>query len=121
MWYSFHRKTVARKTNRRGSVPCRLRLEALEDRYLLSVNIALNTSRMGFPTPLESDHGWGGGSDQWEIADGQRSYDFWAHGLAFTGGPDGWAGEPGGTRQATIDFGMSQTFNNAVIWWHGQA
>ncbi len=32
-------------------------------------NLALNPDRVGYPHPLESDHGWGGGSDKWEIID----------------------------------------------------
>jgi hypothetical protein len=83
------------------------------------VDLALDTSRSGLPSPLQSDHGWGGGSDIWSIVDGLQSYDSWANGLAFTGGSAGWGGEPGGTRQATIDFGASTTFNDVVLWWHG--
>ena len=69
------------------------------------INIALNPSRVGDPNPLQSDSGWGGGSDKWEIVDGLRSYDFWAHGLAFTGGHATSAGgppwiEPAGVRHA---------------------
>jgi hypothetical protein len=85
------------------------------------VDIALNPTRVGYPTPLESDHGWGGGSDPWEIVDGHESYSEWYHGLAFTGGDNNWGGEPAGPRQATIDFGTARTFNKVVIWQHGSA
>src|SRR5947209_7680435 len=52
-----------------------------------SINLALNLSRTGFPSPAESDNGWGGGTDKWQIVDGIRGYaDTFAHGLAFTGG-----------------------------------
>jgi len=83
-------------------------------------NIAINTKREGYPMPAESDHGWGGGSDKWEIVDGKRTYPGeWAHGLAFTGGRMNWAGEPCGVRQATIDFGDVKTFYKAIVWHHG--
>jgi hypothetical protein len=83
------------------------------------VNLAVNTSLVGNPSPLSSDLGWGGGSNKWEIVDGVRSYSSWAHGLAFTGGASGWGGQPGGLRQATIDFGAPTLFNEVVLWWHG--
>jgi uncharacterized protein (TIGR03437 family) len=88
-------------------------------------NLALNTSRTGYPSPLASDNGWGGGTDKWEIVDGIRAYtDTWAHGLAFTGGHQTAAGgppyiEPCGVRQATIDFGTLLTFDTVIIWHHG--
>ena len=87
-------------------------------------NLALNPDRAGFPTPLQSDHGWGGGSDVWEVVDGRVAYDSWAHGLAFTGGHNGpsggepW-GAPAGPRQATIDFGRALRFDRLVVWNHG--
>jgi hypothetical protein len=89
-----------------------------------AVNRALNSDRAGFPTPVESDHGWGGGADVWELVDGRTSYESWAHGLAFTGGHDGPSGgapwhEPAGVRQATIDFGREVTFDRVVVWNHG--
>src|SRR5262249_57973009 len=118
----YHRRNAS-KGRRISHQP---QLELLEDRTLLSVDLAYNPARTGYPTPLESDRGWGGGSDQWEIVDGQRHYDYWAHGLAFTGGhtgdwnSPGWV-EPAGPRQATIDFGINQTFNEVIIWHHGDA
>jgi hypothetical protein len=121
MFSTLPRRNADKRTGRRVPAPRKPCLEALEDRYLLSVNLALNPSRAGYPNPLESDHGWGGGSDPWEIVDGQRSYSDWAHGLAFTGGPNGWGGESGGMRQATINFGTMETFDKATIWWHGQS
>ena len=84
-----------------------------------SSDVALNTAAAGFPTPLESDHGWGGGNQPWEIVDGKTSYAEWYHGLAFTGGNANWAGEPAGPRQATIDFGQNRTFDKVVLWHHG--
>ena len=86
---------------------------------LTEENIALNPGRTGFPHPLESDDGWGGGSDKWEIVDGLRTYPDWAHGLAFTGGIDGWGGEACGERQATISFGEQEKFSKVIIWHHG--
>lgn len=87
-------------------------------------NLALNPSGTGFPSPLESDRGWGGGSYPWEIVDGLRSYSHWAHGLAFTGGHQTSAGgppwiEPAGWRQATINLGAPKTFGKVIIWHHG--
>lgn len=85
-------------------------------------NLALNTSGSGYPSPLESDRGWGGGSYPWQIMDGLGSYPDWPHGLAFTGGHNGSGGswiEPAGPRQATINFGSVKTFNRVVLWHHG--
>ena len=93
---------------------------------LWGTDLALNATMTGYPSPLESDHGWGGGAHPWEIVDGLREYNHWAHGLAFTGGhtggwnSGGWI-EPAGPRQATIDFGQLETFNKVVIWHHGVA
>ncbi|MBC8249701.1 MAG: hypothetical protein H8E90_08485, partial [Anaerolineales bacterium] len=81
-------------------------------------DIALNPSRSGYPHPLESDSGWGGGSNKWEIVDGVRRYSEWYHGLAFTGGRGAYI-EPCGWRQATIDFGEPKTFNRVLVWHHG--
>lgn len=81
-------------------------------------NIAVNPSRNGFPNPLQSDGGWAGGSDQWEIVDGNRTYSEWYHGLAFTGGSGYYGGSPCGVRQVTIDFGENKTFNKVIIWHH---
>jgi hypothetical protein len=84
-------------------------------------NLAYNRQQTGFPSPLESDRGWGGGSSKWQLVDGQRTYpNEWARGLAFTGGPQKWAGESCGWRQATISFGKLTTFDRVVLWHHGQ-
>lgn len=80
-------------------------------------NLALNPVRSGYPHPLESDDGWGGGKDKWDIVDGMRIYPHWANGLAFTGGWGHWAGPPG-WRQATINFGELKTFNRVIVWHH---
>jgi len=82
-------------------------------------NIALNPAGSGYPSPLESNRGWGGGSYPWEIVDGLRTYPVWYHGLAFTGGDNNWAGDPCGPRQATINFGAHKTFHKVIIWHHG--
>src|SRR2546425_3484244 len=89
-----------------------------------SSDLALNPSRTGYPSPLASDNGWGGGVDKWSIVDGKRQYDNWANGLAVTGGHATSAGgppyiEPAGVRQVTIDFGKSSTFDTVMIWHHG--
>ncbi len=81
-------------------------------------NLALNTSRTGFPHPLESDRGWGGGSDQWGIIDGlQNCPGDWRCGLAFCGGSGNYCGEPAGIYQSTINFGEPVSFNQVVVWW----
>jgi uncharacterized repeat protein (TIGR01451 family) len=92
----------------------------------LYINHALNRAGSGFPSPLESSRGWGGGSYPWEIVDGAHSYNWWAHGLAFTGGhtdsqnpESGGYIESAGVRQATINFGADRTFEKVVIWHHG--
>lgn len=83
-------------------------------------NLAYNRYLSGFPSPLESDRGWGGGSSRWQLVDGQRSYpNEWARGLAFTGGARSWGGESCGWRQVTVDFGKPVTFNRVVLWHHG--
>jgi len=72
-------------------------------------NLALNPSRSGYPSPLESDPGWGGGTDTWDIVDGQNYYAWWAEGLALN---------YGGRRQVTIDLGSVQRFDSVVVWHH---
>jgi hypothetical protein len=86
------------------------------------VDLALNASGSGYPSPLMSDAGWGGGSYPWQILQGHTSYtDTWAHGLAFTGGALGYGGQACGRRQATVDFGDGnpRTFNRVLAWHHG--
>ncbi len=82
-------------------------------------NIARNDAATGYPSPLESDPGWGGGSDPWQIVDGLTVYPSWPGGLAFTGGDNDWDGVPCGPRQATVDFGGNRTFHKVVVWQHG--
>lgn len=82
-------------------------------------NLALNPYRSGFPHPLESDRGWGGGADKWDIVDGIRQEPAWNNGLAFTGGRRPYI-ESCGWRQATINFGVERTFNKIVVWHHGR-
>jgi hypothetical protein len=120
------RDTKAPKRRRPLTRP--LIIELLEDRTTPSqftTNIALNPSASGYPSPLESDRGWGGGAQPWEIVDGQETYAEWYHGLAFTGGhTGGWGSggwvEPAGPRQATIDFGQLKVFDEVVVWHHGE-
>jgi hypothetical protein len=72
------------------------------------VNLALNTSHAGLPSPLESDPGWGGGSYPWDIVDGLRGYsDTWAHGLALA-----WDGQ---AHQSTIAFADAYWFNQVIL------
>jgi hypothetical protein len=79
-------------------------------------DLAVNPTRRGYPHPLESDSGWGGGRDRWDIIDGHRWYPgVWNNGLAFTGGLKPWI-EPCGWRQATIDFGRPVAFDSVVVW-----
>ncbi|WP_282013809.1 hypothetical protein [Marinifilum flexuosum] len=84
----------------------------------LTLNLAENTSRSGYPHPLESDNGWGGGRDKWDIVDGNRSYGYWANGLAFTGGLRPYIA-PCGWRNAVINFGETVRFNHILVWHHG--
>ncbi|HEY3381779.1 MAG TPA: PEP-CTERM sorting domain-containing protein [Vicinamibacterales bacterium] len=78
------------------------------------INLALNPTATGLPSPLESDAGWGGGGGwaggPWEIVDGQRGYPEWYHGLALP-----W---DGGQHQATIALASSSWFNEVIIWHH---
>jgi hypothetical protein len=88
------------------------------------IDLALNPSCSGFPSPLSSDAGWGGGSYPCDLVDGVHSYSTWARGLAFTGGHQDATGgppyiEPAGVRRAVIDFGETKTFQKVVMWWHG--
>jgi hypothetical protein len=89
------------------------------------VNLALNLTCTGLPTPLQSDHGWGGGSNVCELVDGRTFYETWSHALAFTGGHQSaagggpWGGEPAGVRHAVIDFGAPKSFDGVTLWWHG--
>jgi len=85
--------------------------------FAAETNIALNPSGTGYPNPLESDPGWGGGSYPWDLVDGLRDYPGeWWHGLAFTGG----SYDPGsaGVRQATVAFGADRTFYKVIMWHH---
>ncbi|MCB9872310.1 MAG: hypothetical protein H6836_05240 [Planctomycetes bacterium] len=81
-------------------------------------NIAINLTKSGKPSPLESDRGWGGGARPWDLVDHERTYSDWARGLAFTGGRGPWV-EAAGPRQATIDFGADRTFDKVILWHHG--
>jgi hypothetical protein len=88
------------------------------------LDLAANPSCSGFPSPLESDQGWGGGSYPCDLVDGVNAYSTWARGLAFTGGHQDANGgppylEPAGVRHAVINFGASRTFQKVVMWWHG--
>lgn len=92
-------------------------VSATTDESSLQTNIALNPGRSGYPSPLESDQGWGGGSYPWDLVDGLRDYPGeWMHGLAFTGGS--WYPPLAGVKQATIAFGGEHTFNKVIIWHH---
>ena len=71
-------------------------------------NLARNTTGSGYPSPLESEDGWGGGTSKWDLVDGLRTYPEWAHGLAFQ---KDW-------HQVTIDFGRPVTFIGVTAWWH---
>lgn len=79
-----------------------------------TINLALGADTS------ESDSGWGGGSYPADMVEGQTYYtDTWAHGLAFTGGQQGWAGQPCGWRQATVDLGTPGSFGLVRVWHHG--
>ncbi len=81
-------------------------------------DIAKNDGTFKYPCPMESDPGWGEAVFPWHIVDGIRVRgDYWAYGLAFTGGRECYE-DTCGWRQATIDFSESRQFNRVVIW-HG--
>jgi len=72
------------------------------------INLALNPSQVGLSSPLESDPGWGGGWNAWDIVDGLRGYnDTWAHGLALA-----WDGQ---AHQATIALAAPAWFNKVIL------
>src|SRR5260370_41234895 len=112
MFSTLRRRNAVKRTGRRLSAPRKPLSEVLEDRTLLATNWALNPSGTGFPHPLESDHGWGGGAQPWEIVAGRHSVDGeWAQRLAFPGGPGHWPDgrTPAGPPQVTINFGGART------------
>ena len=78
-------------------------------------NIAFNSGDMDFPSPMESDRGWGSGKYPWHLVDGLRAPFYWEYGLAFTGGYNEYI-DTCGWRQATINFGEPKRFNRVVIW-----
>ena len=82
-------------------------------------DIARNDGTFKYPSPMESDPGWGEAIFPWHIVDGIRVRgNYWAYGLAFTGGREGYE-DSCGWRQATIDFGEPKAFNRVVIWHAG--
>jgi hypothetical protein len=79
-------------------------------------NLAYNDGGSIFPSPLESEKGWGGPPFKWQLVDGIRTKtNYWQYGLAFTGGLYEYI-DTCGWRQATIDFGKPVSFNRVVIW-----
>lgn len=80
-------------------------------------DLAFNDGRFKYPTPEESDEGWGGGRWCWQIVDGLRIRSVgWINGLAFTGGSSCYE-DTCGWRQATIDFGKDILFNRTLIFF----
>lgn len=79
-------------------------------------DLAYNDGKFRFPSPVESDKGWGGGSWCWHIVDGLRSKTSgWMSGLAFTGGSEQFI-DTCGWRQMTIDFGKEISFNRIIVF-----
>jgi len=79
-------------------------------------DLARNDGTFKYPSPMESDKGWGEAVFPWHIVDGIRERgNYWGYGLAFTGGKENYE-DSCGWRQATINFGEPQTFNRVVIW-----
>ena len=102
------------------TLACLFLLSPANSRWAELYNIALNPTGTGFPSPLESDAGWGGGGGSlgggpWQMLDGVINPPVWMHGLAFTGGAGNYM-EPAGWRKATIDFGSMKEFEEVVIW-----
>jgi len=84
--------------------------------YSPDTDIARNDGTFKYPSPMESDKGWGGAIFPWHMVDGIRERgNYWAYGLAFTGGKENYE-DSCGWRQATIDFGEPRAFNRVVIW-----
>jgi hypothetical protein len=84
-----------------------------------SNNLAYNSGDFKFPTPVESDQGWGGGSWKWHIIDGLRvknGNSGWMYGLAFTGGNNDYI-DTCGWRQMTIDFGKITSINRSIVFF----
>jgi hypothetical protein len=80
-------------------------------------DLAFNDGKYKYPTPEESDEGWGGGRWCWQIVDGLRTRGVgWIYGLAFTGGGNNYE-DTCGWRQATIDFGKDIRFNRTLIFF----
>lgn len=89
------------------------------DTYSPKNDLAFNDGTFKYPCPMESDPGWGEAVFPWHIVDGIRERgNYWAYGLAFTGGKEGYQ-DSCGWRQATIDFGELKKFNRVVIWHAG--
>ena len=79
-------------------------------------DLAYNDGYSLYPSPLESDKGWGGAPFKWHLVDGIRTKsNYWNMGLAFTGGVLEYI-DTCGWRQATINFGKVVSFNRVVIW-----
>ncbi len=99
-------------------------ISACSDRKDLAKNagsppgdLAFNDGRFKYPSPEESDEGWGGGHWCWQIVDGLRIRTTgWMGGLAFTGGSNCYE-DTCGWRQATIDFGKDILFNRTLIFF----
>jgi hypothetical protein len=86
------------------------------DEFSPANNLAYNDGRFLYPSPVESDAGWGGGNWCWHIVDGLRvKGNDWRSGLAFTGGSDNYV-DTCGLRQITIDFGKPVAFNRIVVF-----
>ena len=89
------------------------------DTYSTKYDLAFNDGTFKYPCPMESDPGWGEAVFPWHMVDGIRERgNYWAYGLAFTGGKEGYQ-DSCGWRQATIDFGELKKFNRVVIWHAG--
>jgi len=87
--------------------------------YSPDTDLARNDGTFKYPSPMESDKGWGGAIFPWHLVDGIRERgNYWAYGLAFTGGKENYE-DSCGWRQATIDFGEPRAFNRVVIWHAG--
>jgi len=90
-----------------------------DEMYSPADDIARNDGTFKYPCPMESDPGWGEAIFPWHMVDGIRVRgNYWAYGLAFTGGREGYE-DSCGWRQATIDFGEPMQFNRVVIWHAG--
>jgi hypothetical protein len=95
---------------------CNKKPQVIVSTFSPESDLAYNNGYSLYPSPLESDKGWGGAPFKWHLVDGIRTKsNYWNMGLAFTGGVLEYI-DTCGWRQATINFGKPVMYNRVVIW-----